>query len=181
MAQGMRYERLCVMRDQFGCKFEFGGGPNLCVMRGYALCEVCLMRGSSVWTITEMILLAWHRLSHPFNPLHRACSRTSSSISSVRNLWLTGISGLNSFSKVGYRHQSSIEALTVNPFTSWEGRMNLVGHGMRKFNFKLKFLPDVIKPGTWLIEYSRSCTTRWFAWAQVHVEFQLRHPVFQVM
>jgi len=29
IAQAMGYERLWVLRGQFGCKFQFGSGPNL--------------------------------------------------------------------------------------------------------------------------------------------------------
>ena len=49
IARAMGYERLRVLRGQFGCKFQFGSGQNLWGMGGYGLREVCVMRVSTVF------------------------------------------------------------------------------------------------------------------------------------
>jgi len=48
IARAMGYERLWVLRGQFGSKFQFGSGLNLWGMEGYGLWEVWVMRVSTV-------------------------------------------------------------------------------------------------------------------------------------
>jgi len=43
----MAYKGLWVLRGQFGCKFQFGSGPNLWGMEAHGLQEVWVMRVST--------------------------------------------------------------------------------------------------------------------------------------